>query len=84
MHYKNGTEAKKGDHVVLKRWNGEVIAGVISELDPCATTCNAMLYRIVPGMTCQEAVNLSDLYLAADAYAAIEPKVVTTPPPTSA
>jgi hypothetical protein len=71
MHYKNGREAKEGDPVIAKVYNG-FRAGTISQLNPNATTCNGTLTRAIVGGVQSESVNLGELYHAEDAFAAIE------------
>ncbi len=40
MHYKNGCEAKVGDKVVGRDWQGNPVSGVVTKTVPGATTCN--------------------------------------------
>jgi hypothetical protein len=43
MHYRNGREAKNGDHVIAPVWRGanrpEPTAGVVHQLSPAAMPC---------------------------------------------
>ena len=74
MHYANGTPAKSGDAVIVKRYNGEVAAGTIHTLNEHAAICNGIIAIPVPGGIIQESVTVGDCYSAADAYAAMTPK----------
>jgi len=79
MHYKNGREARNGDHVIGKfGFNGEVISGVIFAIQQGSQSCNCNVQIIVPGgsytMTCR---TVGELYNAEDAFDAIEPKITT-------
>jgi hypothetical protein len=75
MHYKNGKEAHEGDPVIGESYKGSgaIIAGKIHNLQAGQKTCNCTVAVPVFGgieqMTCR---NVSDHYLAADAFAAIE------------
>lgn len=56
MHYKNGREAKVGDHVVKRLSDGTVKTGVVVSLVPGATACNIGLAsfqhaEVFPGAT---------------------------------
>lgn len=72
MHYKNGTEAKNGDAVILKRWNGDIGAGTLHSVNAGSTTCNGTVATPVPGGMLQEGVTIGEIYSAADAFAAME------------
>lgn len=48
MHYKNGREAKVGDVIVTKDYNGIVGTGVIVKANPGAETCNLTVQPVVP------------------------------------
>ncbi len=81
MHYKNGREARYGDPVIVKDYNGNITAGVIHNLR-AAQTCNCDVATLVPGgvtnLTCR---TVGELYHAEDALKAIESAapVPTTP-----
>lgn len=69
MHYKNGRPAKAGDTVVcLDQWNKKV--GVVYDLNPGATTCNA---RIAPISSSDVNVTLKDCLHIDDIKAADVP-----------
>jgi hypothetical protein len=80
MHYKNGREAKSGDPVIGKLYYGEVVSGNLIDLQPSSTSCNSTLLRAIGPLSC---VTVGEFYHAEDAFNAIEPKVVTSPPVTS-
>lgn len=73
MHYKNGTEAKENDHVIVPGiWDGgqsKVVAGRIHSLNPGATSCNAMLTYPVVGGVMSVSVNVGDCLSASDMIA---------------
>lgn len=46
MHYNNGREAKVGDMIVTKCWNGMPQAGVVVKTEPKADTCNLYVQPI--------------------------------------
>lgn len=73
MHYKNGREAKEGDHAIGKIWRGgnEVpTVGVLHSLNAGAQSCNGQLAYAVPGGTNTACVTIGELYHAEDALAA--------------
>lgn len=76
MLYKNGREAKSGDHVITRSYSGKIISGVVYDLVPGSDSCNCSVAVFVPGgavhLTCQ---TLGSMYHVEDAYEAIEPKV---------
>ncbi|OQA09457.1 MAG: hypothetical protein BWY66_00556 [bacterium ADurb.Bin374] len=43
MHYKNGREAKAGDQIVGRDYDGSVLAGVLVGPNPASDTCNGRL-----------------------------------------
>jgi hypothetical protein len=43
MHYKNGREAKIGDTVLAKNWNGQPYTGLVTSITPGSTSCNAVV-----------------------------------------
>jgi len=45
MHYKNGREAKAGDPVITKDYNGNIQVGILLDMIPKSTCCNATLMR---------------------------------------
>ena len=73
MHFKNGREAKQGDHVVTRSYAGNIVGGVIFDLNPQATMCNVTVSVLKPGgtyeLTCQD---VSQMYHAEDAFGAQE------------
>lgn len=76
MHYKNGTPARNGDAVVMRRYNGEIISGVLHSLQPAATSCNGIVASVIPGGAQQDSVTVGEIYSAADAWAAMEKQKV--------
>lgn len=42
-HYQNGDEAKVGDFVKGKSWDGKTIVGQVLSITPGSTTCNMMV-----------------------------------------
>lgn len=95
MHYKNGRAAQAGEPVIVPRdYNGKLTVGVIYNLRE-GVTCNCDVAVIIPGgvaqLICQE---VTQLYHAADAFAAIvelqmlqmtyPPVKVAAPPPDGA
>ena len=73
MHYKNGREAKEGDHVITKSYNGTIVTGVLFNTNPGAETCNGSVSVIKPGgsydLTCQ---TVGNMYHAEDGFKALE------------
>jgi hypothetical protein len=73
MHYKNGREAKDGDPVICKGYNGETTVGKIHSLIAGSTSCNCSVAEVVMGgvnqLTCKI---VGDLYHADDAIKCIE------------
>jgi len=45
MHYKNGREAKAGDPVIKKDYNGNIQVGILLDMIPASHCCNATLLR---------------------------------------
>lgn len=91
MHYKNGRAAHIAEPVIVPRdYNGKLTVGVIYNLRE-GVTCNCDVAVIIPGgvaqLTCQD---VTQLYHAADAFAAIELQItcpaveVAAPPPDGA
>ncbi len=89
MHYKDGREAKEGDHVIAMVYRGgqqpKPTAGVIHSLQPAASSCNAMFAYPLPGSigsTCvtvgecvhvEDAMEKVDLFLNPPEPAAVAP-----------
>ena len=73
MHYKNGTEAKDGDAVILKNSHGKIDAGTLHSLNAGCTTCNGQVAIAVPGGFKNEYVTIGEIYSAADAFQAMTP-----------
>jgi len=76
MHYKNGTEAKEGDAVILKRYNGKIMAGVLHNVsgNPECKTCNGTVAIPCPGGIMQDSVTIGEIYSAADGFNSLEPR----------
>jgi hypothetical protein len=75
MHYSNGREAKDGDFVIGKAYTGsgpQVVAGVITKLNPGCQTCNGLLVIPVFGGTQVHSATIGELMHAEDAFAASE------------
>ncbi len=69
--YRNGTEAKEGDHVICSPWNGRALAGVIHDIAAVINKpdeLNATFYYLVPGGTKQMQVKTIDCIHATDAF----------------
>lgn len=78
-HYRNGVEARVGDRIVARGCCGESIAGVIVEIFPGATTCNAQI--LLFGQP-RYSVTLSDAMLLEDALPEVpQPQPVVSPAP---
>ncbi len=64
MHYKNGVEAKVGDLVVGRDWQGNPVAGIVVGTQPGATTCNISVVPMpstgVPTYNSSEFMRLAD------------------------
>jgi hypothetical protein len=75
MHYKNGREAKNGDHVITKGYGGQVVSGVIFNLIATTSACNCNVAVVKPGgtydLTCQD---VGEMFYAEDGFNALEPK----------
>jgi len=73
MHFKNGREAKQGDHVVTRSYTGNIVGGVIFDLNPSGSTCNVTVSVLKPGgtyeLTCQD---VNQMYHVEDAFNAQE------------
>jgi hypothetical protein len=57
VHYKNGREAKNGDKVVLQRYDGSLVTGILFDATPGNDCCNGKLAVISGGEPCP---NLKD------------------------
>lgn len=40
MHYQNGREAKNGDKIVLKTWDGSLVSGILYDAKAGNNDCN--------------------------------------------
>ncbi len=85
MHYKNKRGAMNGDTVIGKPPYGvAVIVGIIQDINPGCTSCNATVIR--PGGIVQNCVTVGDFFHAEDALACVEAEwsksvAAMTPPP---
>ena len=79
MHYKNGREAKEGDHVIAKdTCSGRVVGGMVHSLNANSNTCNCQVAVIFPGTVFHLSFSVGELVHVEDALAAM-PAVPTTP-----
>ena len=80
-HYKNGREAKYGDPVVGRPYNGSLVqVGNLIDIVPGTQSCNAVLVRAIGSdMTC---VSVGDFFHADDAYGVISAPLVQAPAST--
>jgi len=73
MHFKNGRPAHKGDHVLTKDYNGQIVAGVIYRLTPGQESCNCDVAVLIPGgsqqLTCQ---SVGNMYHVEDGFQRLE------------
>ena len=76
MHYKNGREARDGDPVIAKTWNGQIIAGVLHSICPGAQTCNGQIAYPILGGCGALSVTIGEIFHAEDALKALEPAPV--------
>lgn len=65
MHYKNGREAKAGDQIIGRDWNGNAIGGVVVELNAQSTTCNGRVISAqqvwgLPVVTLSDCLHVDD------------------------
>lgn len=75
MHYKNGREAREGDPVVGKSFNGQPVVGILIDTTAALECCNGTVVRPLGlPLSC---VNVKDFYHAEDAFAALEQKQPT-------
>jgi hypothetical protein len=76
MHFKNKREARNGDPVICRGYNGQITVGKIHSLAPGQDTCNCTVAEVVMGgvnqLTCQ---TVGHLYHAEDAFTAIEANI---------
>lgn len=65
MHYKNGREAKAGDQIVGRSFDGTVVAGVLVSPSSGSDTCNG---RLIEASVINSApfINLKDFVHADD------------------
>ena len=63
MHYKNGREAKVGDHVVGRSYSGPS-SGVVVSAQAGSDTCNLQVLPVTPAnlvcMTAKECLHIDD------------------------
>ena len=78
MHFKNGRPAQAGDHVIAKSYNGNIVGGVIFDLNDNGSKCNCSVAVIQPGaigyLTCQDVgqmIHVEDALAASTPLAAI-------------
>lgn len=43
MHYANGREAKNGDRIILRTWNGSLVSGILYDATPGNDYCNGRI-----------------------------------------
>ena len=65
MHYKNGREAKAGDQIVGRGYDGTVMAGMLVKPDAASDTCNGRLIASSI-VDCAPLINLKDFVHADD------------------
>lgn len=76
MHYKNGREAKVGDQVVARDYNGTAFAGVVVKTIPGTDACNL---QVVPlrdhphTYTAKECLHIDDA-LTVPSLPSVEPQ----------
>ena len=69
MHYKNGREAKVGDHIVGKGTGGNAVGGILVTANQQSDTCNgqiisgAELYAL-PYVTLKDCLHVDDAFPA--------------------
>lgn len=87
MHYKNGREAKLGDSVIYRTYQGGKTvptAGVIHSLNPGASSCNGVITCVAFGGVSSTSVNVGEGYHAEDAFNALDGAIaVAAPAPTA-
>lgn len=71
MHYKNNKPAQNGDFVIAKEY-GKVIAGVLGNLQPGATSCNGQIYYPIYGGFTSTCITVGNCLLASDCWDAFE------------
>jgi len=71
MHYKNGREAKDGDHIIEKHYN-QVLAGVLHSTITGSESCNGQISFPIPGGFLSWPVTVGECFHAEDAFACIE------------
>lgn len=72
MHYKNGREAREGDPIIFKDYNGKVKSGSLHSTTVGTDTCNGQAaYAIMGGMS-NACITLKECYHAEDAFLAVE------------
>ncbi len=78
MHYQNGREAKVGDPVVTRDYQGRTYAGMLIEANPGSTTCNGTMLCYGNGSgpaSIRENVTIGEMAHAEDLFAALDEKV---------
>lgn len=70
MHFKNGREAKVGDMILGRNFDGTPISGVIVTTQAQSDTCNLTVMPITPGsrvtMTAKECLHVDDAMSVGD------------------
>jgi len=78
MHYKNGREAKAGDPVITKDYNGNIQVGILLDMIPSSTCCNATLNRAAGLFPI--GVQTDQCFHAEDGWTALNPPSPPTQP----
>lgn len=73
MHYKNGREARLGDQVVFKAWDGNIKCGILTSAQATSTTCNGQIQPALGGNT--ECQTIGELYHAEDLYLIVDSQI---------
>ncbi len=63
MHYANGREAKNGDKIVVRQYNGTLISGVLYDAVPGNDYCNGKVAVIGNdlGVNLKECLHIEDV-----------------------
>jgi hypothetical protein len=78
MHYRNGREAKNGDKVLLQKYDGAFVCGILYDATPGNDHCNGKLAIIYTGDPCPDlksCVHLEDARVALHAAGLADLKV---------
>lgn len=78
MHYKNGREAKVGDPVIGKDYQGLPFSGIVAKTNPGSTTCNLVVVPI-PVLGVQSAVTAGECVHVDDALNVSAPEAESQP-----